>query len=68
MAAPQAASDATKAAWSVKNWCAALDLSPAYVYELLAAQKISSIKCGGKRLITTSPREFVAKLARVEAA
>jgi hypothetical protein len=52
-----------KVAWSIKNWCAATDLSPAYTYELLAAKRIDSVKVGGKRLITTAPRDFVASLA-----
>lgn len=54
-------------AWSVKSWCAATDLSPAYCYELLAAGKIEGVKVGGKRLITTAPRDFLAGL-RGEAA
>ena len=54
-------------AWSVKHWCAATDLSPAYCYELLAAGKIEGVKIGGKRLITTPPRDFLASL-RSEAA
>ena len=53
--------------WSVKNWCADTDLSPAYCYELIAAGTVESVKIGGKRLITTSPREFV-ELLRGEAA
>jgi hypothetical protein len=63
MAAQQLHSN-TKAAWSVKNWCADLDLSPAYAYELLAEKKITSVKVGGKRLITTSPKDFVASFAQ----
>ena len=50
-----------KAAWSVKNWCDALDLSPAYAYELMAARKVASVKVGGKRLITTAPKDFLAQ-------
>ena len=49
-------------AWSVRNWCASTDLSPAYCYELLAAGKIEAVKIGGKRLITTAPRDFLASL------
>lgn len=51
-----------KAAWSVKSWCACLDLSPAYAYELMAAGKVASVKIGGKRLITISPKEFLLGL------
>jgi len=46
-------------AWSVKNFCDATDLSPAYIYELLGAGKLESVKIGGKRLIVTPPREFI---------
>jgi hypothetical protein len=54
-------SNPDKAAWSVKSWCADLDLSPAYAYELMAAGKVASVKVGGKRLITTAPRDFIAQ-------
>jgi hypothetical protein len=63
----QTPSKPEQVAWSVRNWCAATDLSPAYCYELLAAGKIQSVKVGGKRLIVTPPREFLASL-RGEAA
>ena len=49
-------------AWSVKNWCADIDLSESYAYELIGARVIDSVKIGGKRLITTPPREFIARL------
>ena len=49
-----------KVAWSVKNWCRDTDLSPAYAYELINEKKISSVKVGGKRLITTPPLAFIA--------
>ena len=58
----QIAAKPEQVAWSVKHWCAATDLSPAYCYELLAAGKIEAVKVGGKRLITTTPREFLAGL------
>lgn len=61
MAEKQANPD--QVAWSIKNFCAAVDISPAYAYELLAAGKIRAVKVGGKRLITTSPRDFIASLA-----
>ena len=48
-----------RAAWSVRNWAAATDLSDALVYELIAAGRIQSTKLGRKRLILTPPREFV---------
>jgi hypothetical protein len=61
MAAEQ--SNSEKVAWTVKGWCEAVELSPAYAYELMAAKRINSVKIGGKRLIVTSPREFIASLA-----
>jgi hypothetical protein len=63
MAVPEPNPD--KAAWSVKSWCADVDLSPAYAYELMAEGKISSVKVGGKRLITTAPRDFIAQRLKV---
>jgi hypothetical protein len=51
-----------KVAWSVKSWCADVDLSPAYVYELIAARRIDGVKVDGKRLITTAPKDFIARL------
>jgi hypothetical protein len=56
-------SNPDKVAWSVKNWCRDTDLSPAYAYELINDKKISSIKVGGKRLITTRPLDFIASRA-----
>jgi hypothetical protein len=55
-------------AWSVRSWCRALDLSHAFAYELLAEKKIRGIKVGGKRLIVTTPSEFIAAHADDEAA
>jgi hypothetical protein len=53
-------------AWSVRHWCEATDLSPAYCYELLAAGKIEGVRCGGKRLILTPPRESLESLTGEE--
>lgn len=61
MAAQQQPPD--QIAWSVKSWCDGLDISAAFAYELMAAGKVPSVKIGGKRLITVSPREFIAGLA-----
>jgi excisionase family DNA binding protein len=52
-----------KVAWTVKTFCQAVEISNAYCYELLNAGTIQSVKVGGKRLIVTSPREFIASLA-----
>jgi hypothetical protein len=50
-------------AWSVKRWCAAVDISPAYFYELLAAGRVKAVRLGGKRLVVTPPAAFLASLA-----
>lgn len=60
MAAVQPNSE--KVTWTVKGWCEAVELSSAYAYELMGAGIIKSVKIGGKRLITTSPRDFIASL------
>lgn len=54
-------------AWGLRDWCRATSLSKAFVYELIAAGKVESVRVGGKRLITTSPREFVARHAAMAA-
>jgi hypothetical protein len=59
---PRRQANLDQVAWSVKNWCADTDLSESYAYELIGAKVIDSVKIGGKRLITTPPREFIARL------
>jgi hypothetical protein len=51
-----------KLGWRVNEWAAAVGISRASVYELIAAKIIASVKFGGARLITTLPREFLASL------
>jgi len=48
-------------AWPVRKWCATVSLSESYVYELMSSGVLDSIKVGGKRLIVTTPREFIAR-------
>jgi predicted DNA-binding transcriptional regulator AlpA len=50
-------------AWPVTDWAHAVGLSRASVYNLLNDRRIASVKFGGKRLITTHPRDFVASLS-----
>lgn len=52
-----------KFGWSVNNWSAAADVSRSSTYELIADNKIKSVKFGGKRIILTHPREFLESLA-----
>jgi len=49
-------------AWTVKDWGASVSISRASVYELIAAGAIDTTKFGGKRLITTDPRDWLASL------
>jgi excisionase family DNA binding protein len=51
-----------KLGWRVNEWAAAVGISRASVYELIAAKTIDSVKFGGARLITTLPRDFLASL------
>jgi hypothetical protein len=43
----------------VRNWRKALDLSESYTYELISNKRVRSVKVGGKRLILTSPSDFI---------
>jgi excisionase family DNA binding protein len=54
-----------KLGWRVNEWAAAVGISRASVYELIAAKTITSVKFGGARLITTLPRDFLASLKDV---
>ena len=49
--------------WPVSDWAHAAGVSRASVYNLLNDGKLESVKFGGKRLITTHPRDFIAGLA-----
>ena len=53
----------TKAGWRVNEWAADVGVSRAYVYNLLAAKTIASVKSGNARIITIAPREYLASLA-----
>ena len=50
-------------AWTVRDWATQTSLSKSYVYILINARKITSVKSGKKRLITTSPIEYIQSLA-----
>lgn len=49
--------------WPVNDWAKATGISRASVYNLLAEDRIQSVKYLNKRLITTHPRDFLASLA-----
>lgn len=57
-----------KHGWRVAQWAEAVGISRASVYELLADNKIASVKFGGARIITTRPQEFLSSLAEKTAA
>jgi excisionase family DNA binding protein len=50
-------------AWTVRDWAEQTSLSKTYVYILINAGTIASVKAGKKRLITTSPIEYIQSLA-----
>jgi len=51
-----------KAGWRVNEWANDTGVSRSYTYELIAAQKIDSVKLGATRIITTAPKDFLASL------
>lgn len=52
----------TKAGWRVNEWAGDVGVSRAYVYNLLSAGAIESVKVGAARVITTHPRDFLGSL------
>jgi hypothetical protein len=57
---------AKKVGWRVPEFAAATGISRSSVYELIAGPKpqIASVKFGGARIITTTPEDFLASLAK----
>jgi hypothetical protein len=51
------------AGWSVADWSRATSIGRTKIFELLKLQKIDSVCFGRRRIITTSPAEFLASLA-----
>jgi hypothetical protein len=56
------ASPANKVAWTIPEWAHAIGLSRSYVTALISKRAIDSVKLGYKRLITTSPSDFIKAL------
>lgn len=52
-----------KAGWRVNEWAAAAGVSRSTTYELIDERRITSVKLGAARIITTSPAAFLASLA-----
>lgn len=51
-----------KCGWRVKEWSRAVGLGRSTVFELLATEKIKSMRWRGARIILTSPAEFLKNL------
>ena len=49
-------------AWTVREWARQTSLGRSYIYILINAGKIRSVKSGRKRLITTPPRDYIEGL------
>jgi len=49
----------TRVAWSVKDWATAVSVSRVTVHRLVRANAIRSKLMGRKRLILTTPEEYV---------
>jgi predicted site-specific integrase-resolvase len=52
-----------RVAWSVKDWAAAVSVSRVTVHRLIKADMIRTKLMGRKRLILTTPEEYVEGLA-----
>ena len=55
--------DENKAGWRISEWAEAVGTSRSRVYLAIGAGTISSVKWGKQRIITTSPRDFLARLS-----
>jgi hypothetical protein len=55
-------SNPDKCGWRVKPWADAVGCSASHTHKLIAEKKIRSVKMGAARIITTSPKEFLASL------
>ena len=50
-------------AWTCPHWAEATDIPLGTVRELVADKVIDSVRSGRRRLITTSPADYLASLA-----
>ena len=57
-----------KLAWTCPHWAEATDIPLGTVREMVAEKQIASVKSGRRRLITTSPADYLASLAGAAAA
>ena len=59
--------ESTRAGWRIEPWCADIGCKRSYAYELIKKNEIESVKLGGMRVITTPPREYLAKVRQQQA-
>ena len=59
-----AAKNTDRAGWSVNDWAAAAGVGRTLTYDLLNGGKLTSVKVGAKRIITTPPKAFLDSLAK----
>ena len=52
----------TKAGWRVKPWAEDVGCSTSFVWELIAEERVESVKLGAARIILTPPLEFLRSL------
>lgn len=58
----------SKVGWSVEQWSHDTSICRASVWTLISSQKIKSVKHGARRIILTTPDEYLTSLAAEEAA
>lgn len=55
-----------RAGWPVEEWAHAAGIGRSLAYVLLQRNEITSVKIGKRRIITTAPRDFLARLAAAQ--
>jgi excisionase family DNA binding protein len=61
-------SGSQKLAWTVPDWGEILGIPLGTVREMVIKKQIASVRSGKRRLITTSPQDYIVSLADAEAA
>lgn len=52
-----------KAGWRVPRWCREADVGKSTTHALIKSGKLRSVRLGRARIILTSPREYLERLA-----
>lgn len=55
-----------RAGWPVEEWAHAAGIGRSLAYVLLQRNEITSVKVGKRRIITTAPRDFLARLGAAQ--